>query len=121
MSKRSSNKTIYTTHRTNEYTNYTFSEYIIPIPKIYGKWKTDGRKCERSNHIPHRTPTNSNRREWHNAYLAQLIDMYFIVINTINEMYPKCRINWDENEKIFHNLSRLIYHCSSKYISPYVD
>lgn len=79
----------------------------------------DKRVCERFNYIPYPTPSNSTREEWHNAYIKQLIDMHYIVINTINERYPKNYIMWEKNKsKIFHNFSRLIYHCSSKYIAP---
>jgi hypothetical protein len=79
----------------------------------------DKRICERFNHIPYPTPSDSTREEWHNAYIKQLIDMHYIMINTINERYPKNDIMWEKNKsKTFHNFSRLIYHCSSKYIAP---
>jgi hypothetical protein len=77
------------------------------------------RKCERYNYTPFQTPPDSTREEWHNVYVAQLIDIHSIVKNTINERYPRNDIMWEKNkENIFHNLSRLIYHCSSKYIAP---
>ena len=79
----------------------------------------DKRKSERFNYIPYPTPSDSTREEWHNAYIKQLIDMHCIMINTINERYPKNDIMWGKNKsKTFHNFSRLIYHCSSKYIAP---
>jgi len=106
--------------RKNDNTGITSFEPNIPIPKIHGKWK-DTRKRERTNYIPHPTPTNSNRRDWHNAYQVQLMDMCDIMANTIDEMYPKSRIRWGVNENVAHHLSRLVYHCSSKYITPYLD
>jgi len=79
----------------------------------------DERKCERFNYIPFQTPSDSTREEWHKEYIIQLIDIHNIVINTVNERYPKNKIMWEKNKSnIFHNLSRLIYHCSSKYIAP---
>jgi hypothetical protein len=79
----------------------------------------DKRKSERFNYIPFPTPSDSTREEWHNVYVTQLIDIHSIVKNTINERYPRNDIMWEKNKsKIFHNLSRLIYHCSSKYIAP---
>ena len=79
----------------------------------------DKRTSERFNYIPFPTPSDSTREEWHNVYVTQLIDIHSIVKNTINERYPRNDIMWEKNKsKIFHNLSRLIYHCSSKYIAP---
>ena len=95
--------------------------HIPPIPRIKQIWQIDERQCERSNYIPHPTPRNANRYDWHNAYLPQLIDMHNIVINTINEIYPNNKIRWKTNVQIFHNLSRLLYHCSSKYISESIE
>jgi hypothetical protein len=94
---------------------------IPPIPRIRQKWQIDKRRWEHGNYIPHPTPGNANRCVWHSAYLSQLMDMYIIVINTMNEKYPKNKIKWNSNDKIFHNLSRVLYHCSSKYISEYLD
>ena len=91
------------------------------ITRIRQRWKIDNRLCERVNYIPHRTPRNANRLDWHNAYLPQLMDIHNIVINTMNERYPNNNIRWKTNDQIFHNLSRLLYHCSSKYISKYID
>lgn len=107
--------------RKNDDADITSFGPLIPIPKIHGKWKKDTSKCERSNYIPHPTPANSNRRDWHDAYQVQLMDMYNIVANTIDEMYPKSRIRWGGNKNVAHNLSSLVYHCSSKYITPYLD
>jgi hypothetical protein len=85
-------------------------EYVYPIPRLYD---LAPKFCERANYIPHTTPKNANRYEWHNTYIRQLIDIYNIIKEVINERYPHNKIKWD-NEKIFHNLSRVIYHCSSK-------
>lgn len=105
-----------TTSSDKDANNVTSNEFIIPIPVIYNKQTRDLRKCERYNYIPHNTPANSNRYDWHNAYINQLMDMYYIVVSVINEIYPQNNIKWYNNVSISHNLSRLIYHCSSKYI-----
>src|SRR5690606_32946451 len=39
-------------------------------------------------------------------------------ISTLQASYPKSKIKYDD-WRIFHHLSRLIFHCSSKYIIPY--
>lgn len=83
------------------------------VPRIR---QTSERFCERYNYIPRAPTRNSDRRQWHYAYLPQLIDIYNIIIDTINEKYPRNKIKWFTNNAIFHNLSRVIYHCSSKYI-----
>lgn len=101
-------------------TDYEADDICIrPIPLITSG--RDKRKCESGNNIPHRTPSNANRLDWHNAYITQLMEMYRIIADTMNERYPKNKIKWDRNTEIVHNMSRLIYHCSSKHISEYVE
>lgn len=92
---------------------------ILECPPVHRILKK--RQVERSNYIPHPTPSNANRRDWHNAYSQQLIDMYSIVIETITERYPNHNIKRITTPKVFQNLSRLIYYCSSKYITPYIN
>jgi hypothetical protein len=93
----------------------SFTEFLPTVPRIKQK-----RICE-YNYVTYPTPISTSRSQWHNAYLSQLIDINNIVANTMNERYPKNKIKWVENKKIFHNLSRLLYHCSSKHISPYLE
>lgn len=69
--------------------------------------------------IPHKTPKYTNRDTWHEAYYNQLIIIHIIIKRIIGENFDN-NIEWDR-PSIFNNLSRLIYHCSSKYISPYID
>ena len=59
---------------------------------------------------------NPTREEWHTAYLDELSELYFIAISVVKITYPTSKIN---DEVAFHNFSRLVYHTSSKYISPY--
>ena len=87
------------------------NKYVYPIPRLCC---LEPKFCERANYIPLPTPKNANRFEWHNTYIRQLIDIYNIIKEVINERYPHNKIKWDNNEKIFHNLSRVMYHCSSK-------
>lgn len=46
--------------------------------------------------------------------------MYRIVGLMIEEKYPKVRIDWSD-PKYHRAFNKLIYHCSSKYISPYIE
>lgn len=57
-----------------------------------------------------------SRKEWHNAYEAELKDMFFITMNIIERAYPRTDVTI---ETAFHHFSRLMYHCSSKEISAY--
>lgn len=99
----------------SEYTS--FSNDIPYIKQIQGK---DPRRIERRNYIPHRTPVRTYRNKWEDAYRFQLEDMYNIVINIITERYPKKKINWDSYTN-YKALSELIFHCSSKHISEFLD
>lgn len=92
---------------------------IGPVPKI-GSRGRDPRPCVKHNYIPHLTPSNSDRGEWHDAYISELVTMYHIVADTMEKRYPRKKFCWNDNTK-FNNFSRLIYHCSSKYISPYLE
>ena len=65
------------------------------------------------------TPPNSNRHSWHTAYCRELIDMYRIVQNVMDERYQGKEVEWDSQDK-FNKFSQLIYHCSSKNISPHL-
>ena len=89
--------------------------YVNPAPHLKSKWSI-GESSEWSNYIAYPTPINPNRYEWHNSYITELLHMYDIVVNTVNERYPNNKIRWTHNEKVAHNLSRLIYHCSSKHL-----
>jgi hypothetical protein len=66
------------------------------------------------------TPQNTNRYTWHISYLQQLIDMYKIAEKVISSRYPNSEIKW-KTKKHFNDFSILIYGCSSKYISPYLE
>ncbi len=78
------------------------------------------RKCERTNYTPSSSDVVYSRKEWHNVYNRELIDMYNILVRTLNQKYPDNTINWAKyNSDIFHNFSRLLYHCSSKHIDSY--
>lgn len=76
--------------------------------------------CERGGLCPAPTPENTSRYSWHTSYQRQLEDMYRITQNVVNMRYPTNKIKWDDNSK-FNNFSRLMYHCSSKYISPHLE
>ena len=98
-----------------------FSGPIPPRAKIISKSIIDKRRCEIPGHIPHPTPPDANYDDWESAYFQQLMVIYDIVANTVNEKYPKNRIKWADNEELISNTSQLVYDCSSKYISPYLE
>jgi hypothetical protein len=58
----------------------------------------------------------TTREEWHDSYLEELKDLYNIMMTELLRDFPKMDI---DTEISFHNFSRLIYHCSSKRITPY--
>jgi len=87
---------------------------VYPIPWV--EKPEPYRFCEKPNYIPPPTPRNAYRSKWHDEYLIQMIDIYKIICNVMRERYPRNKIKWYTNDKIFHNLSRMLYHCSSKYI-----
>ena len=87
----------------------------IPIPTITTRKR---RKCERVNYVPHRTPNYSNRETWTDTYANQIYDMYRITGLMIESKYPNVQIDWTD-PKYHQAFNKLIYHCSSKYITPY--
>ena len=88
----------------------------IPIPRIYPKSK----RCERSNYVPHPTPSYTNKSEWAQAYTPQLREMYRIIRMMTLLRFPKAKIEWG-HPRYHAALVKLMYHCSSKYISPHID
>jgi len=74
----------------------------------------DYRVSQRTNYLPHKKPLFTNREKWHYHYLDELIDIYNIIKDIINREFPHNKIMW--NQQKFNNLSRLVYHCSSKYL-----
>jgi hypothetical protein len=73
-----------------------------------------------SNYIPHNPRRVKCREVWQQAYLEQLRYIYIIIKRIITMYFPKHKINWNKPQ-IQNNISKVIYHCSSKYISPYLD
>ena len=56
------------------------------------------------------------REIWHDSYLEELKELYFLVYEIVNDNYNLNNIN---HETAFHNFSRLAFNDSSKYISEY--
>ena len=75
------------------------------------------RECQMYNYIPHSKINNIDRELWHNSYMNQLINLYNIIREIMNKNYPKNKIRWDNSN--FNAMSKLIFHCSSKYIPDY--
>ena len=46
--------------------------------------------------------------------------MYRIVRRMIENMYPKVSIDWND-PKYYRAFNKLIYNCSSRYITPYIE
>lgn len=95
----------------------TFKPYNTPIQIIPLTSKL--RKCTIPNYIPHRTPRNTNKENWNKSYRKQLIEMFMICQNIINDELPNHKITSDNKQ--FNIFSHMIYNSSSKYISPYLD
>lgn len=75
--------------------------------------------CERSNYIPHNTNYNVDREEWHNEYIDHIYNIHLIIKSEVEKEFPK-KANWN-NKHLFNNLSRTLYHCSSKHIYKFDD
>jgi hypothetical protein len=90
---------------------------IIPIPRIIRK---ERKKCERCNYVPYSKPRYDNQNEWRYAYDFQIYDMYRIVGRMIEEKYPNLSIDW-KDPQYYTAFNNLIYACSSKYITPYIE
>ena len=84
---------------------------IDPIPQICNKFKNDKRKCQIPNFIPRQVQYN-NYIGWKEAYLNHLINMFNITMNIIDTD--------DKNSNNFENFCKMIYYCSSKYITKYI-
>jgi hypothetical protein len=72
-------------------------------------------KCEIFNYIPHETPKNITYKKWSTYYKRQIIDMFIILVDTVDSKYQRNNIDWD-SEKIFKEFSYMLYESSSKYI-----
>ena len=72
-------------------------------------------KCIRGGYTPHRTPFMSNRKYWHVYYKQELIDMYILMKDIMDDRYIKNGISWTSN-KTFNDFSQLIFQSSSQYI-----
>lgn len=59
-----------------------------------------------------------SREDWHNNYLAELIDMFNIVVNCVQTKFPNTQINIST---AFHHFSRLMYASSSGVLSNYTS
>ncbi len=104
--------------------DHEYSVSTGPIPTVNcfrEKWKWDARRCERYNHVPHPTPTNSCYSEWVGVHGVQLEKLSRILVDTVDELYPRNGIKWNNDPRIMANFQKVIYHCSSKYLSPYLD
>lgn len=67
------------------------------------------------NYIPHKTPFNTNYNKWFNEYEKEILSLYGILQQIINERYPYEKVDW-ESEEIFNSFSIMLYNKSSKYI-----
>lgn len=89
------------------------------VPKTTRSSLPGRRECVRWNYIPHSTPWNANYSKWYESYYSHLLDLYNIFGNGFDARYGAGK-DWDD-ERAFHDFCQLIWHCSSKYISPYLD
>ena len=78
------------------------------------------KKCVYYNYIPYSRKSNTRYYEWEIAYNKELMKMYDILADTIDEYYPNNNIKWENNEYIANTFFNILFNCSSKYISPYI-
>ena len=65
--------------------------------------------------FPHIKNNSVGRFIWHECYNDQIIEIFKIIKKIIRGRYT-AKINWESN-KLFNDVSILLYNCSSKYIS----
>ena len=98
------------------------AQFSVPtIPNCLFGVRTDSvdrRECKRRNFIPHRHSGDIDPTTWAKTYQKRIIDIDRIIRRVITEEFPESKFKWND-ELIFTNLSSLLYHSSSKYISPY--
>lgn len=99
------NKSTYKVTETNK--------IIVPI-KTFPKKKT--REINQLT-IPKKQQSCVTRKKWHNHYQHILIDIYYIIESVIKEYFPEVGM---DKTRIFHNLSKLLYSHSSKYIDSLI-
>ena len=96
----------------NEYSDSgVFSNPIVPTNR------RETRIGRIRNYVPHKTPRYTSLENWSRCYIIQLIDIFNIIKETIVKSPLYKTIDW-ESQVIYHNLCKLIYHWSSKYILP---
>ena len=61
-----------------------------------------------------------SHKKWHVYYEQQILDLYDILAEILDERYDAHGINWRNNEKILTELSKLIYRRSSKHLIAYL-
>lgn len=66
------------------------------------------------NYIPHRTPIFKSYSRWITNYQRDLLNLYSILRDIINNRYPDNEINWDHD--LFCTFCRMVYNSSSKHI-----
>ena len=71
------------------------------------------------NYIPHKTPFKPNYNKWFNEYEKEIINLYSIFQEIINDRYQYEKIDW-ESHKIFILFSIMLYNKSSKYIPVHI-
>jgi len=94
----------------------------IPVPittnsNLYGNYDT--RKCTRRNFVPNRHVGDVKPEVWTETYREQITDIYRIIRRVIEKEFPNMKINW-ENPRNQHNLIKLLFYSSSKYIPDYM-
>ena len=94
----------------------------IPVPittnsNLYGNYDT--RKCTRRNFVPNRHVGDVKPEVWTETYREHITDIYRIIRRVIEKEFPNMKINW-ENPRNQHNLIKLLFYSSSKYIPDYM-
>ena len=68
------------------------------------------------NYIPHKPRFKPKYNKWFNEYEKEIINLYSIFQEIINDRYQYEKIDW-KSHKIFILFSIMLYNKSSKYIA----
>ena len=74
------------------------------------------KKCVISNYIPHKPPLNPNFYRWYENYESNIIDMYYIYIDTLKSRYPNINFSIFDTDEYFNLFINIIFDSSSKVI-----
>jgi hypothetical protein len=78
------------------------------------------RKTVISNYIPHKTPLNPNFNKWFNEYKYDLVYLFGILKESMEDRYIDSSNNDWGSDELFLTFCRFIYKKSSKHVNKWV-